>query len=34
MQSANRHVAVELKAVCGPGDKGEPVVTIMLPDED
>jgi hypothetical protein len=23
-----------LKAVCGPGDDGEPVVTIMLPDED
>ena len=25
---------VNLKAVCGPGDKGEPVITIMLPDED
>ena len=23
-----------LKAVCGPGDDAEPVVTIMLPDED
>lgn len=23
-----------LKAVCGPGDQGEPVLTIMLPDED
>src|SRR5262245_602679 len=23
-----------LKAVCGPGDDGEPVVTVMLPDED
>lgn len=23
-----------LKAVCGPGDDGEPVVTIMLPEED
>ena len=23
-----------LKAVCGPGDNAEPVVTIMLPDED
>jgi hypothetical protein len=22
------------KAVCGPGDDGEPVVTLMLPDED
>lgn len=25
---------VALKAVCGPGDDGEPVITIMLPDED
>lgn len=25
---------VTLKAVCGPGDKLEPVITIMLPDED
>ena len=25
---------VTLKAVCGPGDKGEPVITIMKPDED
>jgi hypothetical protein len=25
---------VRLKAVCGPGDHGEPVVTVMLPDED
>jgi hypothetical protein len=23
-----------LKAVCGPGDDGEPVVTIMYPEED
>ncbi|HRU80516.1 MAG TPA: hypothetical protein P5515_08440 [Methanolinea sp.] len=23
-----------LKAVCGPGDEGEPVITIMLPWED
>ena len=23
-----------LKAVCGPGDDAEPVVTIMLPEED
>lgn len=26
--------AVELIAVCGPGDRGEPVITIMLPGED
>ncbi|WP_437905291.1 DUF6573 family protein [Sorangium sp. So ce327] len=25
---------VELKAVCGPGDDAEPVITIMLPEED
>jgi len=25
---------VKLKAVCGPGDSGEPVITIMLPYED
>ena len=25
---------VTLKAVSGPGDKGEPVITIMLPEED
>jgi len=25
---------VQLKALCGPGDQGEPVITIMLPDED
>ena len=25
---------VRLKAVCGPGDRGEPVVTVMVPGED
>lgn len=25
---------VKLKAICHPGDHGEPVITIMLPDED
>jgi hypothetical protein len=25
---------VHLKAVCGPGDQGEPVITVMMPDED
>jgi hypothetical protein len=25
--------AVELRAVCGPGDDGQPVVTVMLPGE-
>jgi hypothetical protein len=25
---------VELKAICGPGDDGEPVLTVLLPNED
>ena len=25
---------VDLKAICGPGDTPEPVITIMLPEED
>ena len=25
---------VRLKAVCGPGDQAEPVITVMMPDED
>jgi hypothetical protein len=25
---------VRLKAICGPGDDGEPVITVMLPHED
>ena len=25
---------VQLKAICGPGDDPEPVITIMLPEED
>jgi hypothetical protein len=25
---------VRLKAVCGPGDAGEPVLTVMMPEED
>jgi len=25
---------VLLEAVCGPGDEGEPVITVQLPDED
>lgn len=25
---------IHLKAICGPGDTAEPVITIMLPDED
>lgn len=29
-----KHEDVKLKAVCGPGDTAEPVITIMLPEED
>lgn len=28
------HRKVHLKALCGPGDFGEPVITVMLPSED
>ena len=29
-----RHENVDLKAICGPGDEGAPVLTIMLTHED
>jgi len=32
--SAGRPRLETLKAVCGPGDTAEPVITIMLPNED
>ncbi len=32
-QGGRQH-KITLKAVCGPGDTAEPVITIMLPDED
>jgi hypothetical protein len=25
---------VRLKALCGPGDEGKPLITVLLPDED
>jgi hypothetical protein len=34
LQTPHRRVIVKFKSVCGPGDQGEPVVTIMLPGED
>ena len=34
LQALHRHEEVTLKAHCGPGDHGEPVLTIMLPRED
>jgi hypothetical protein len=30
----DRRDLVTLKALCGPGDDAEPVITIMLPEED
>lgn len=32
--SAGTPPLVHLKALCGPGDEAEPVITVMLPDED
>ncbi len=29
-----KHETVKLKAICGPGDRGEAVLTILLPNED
>ena len=34
LQTPHRHILVRFKSVCGPGDTGEPVLTIMLPGED
>ena len=31
---AERRSVFDFKMVCGPGDQAEPVITIMLPDED
>jgi len=34
LQAPHRQETVTLKAICGPGDNAEPVMTIMCPDED
>jgi uncharacterized protein DUF6573 len=35
VRNDNRHPRpVRLKAICGPGDSAEPVITILLPEED
>lgn len=34
LQTPSRTETVSLKSICGPGDRGEPVLTIMMPDED
>jgi hypothetical protein len=33
LQAAHRYETVKFKAICGPGDQGEPVLTIMMPHE-
>ena len=33
-EKPGRRVTAEFQSICGPGDHGEPVVTILLPDED
>ena len=33
-QGNGKSETVELKSLCGPGDNMEPVITIMLPEED
>ena len=34
LMSKNKRETVKMYALCGPGDDAEPVITIMLPDED
>lgn len=34
LNAKKQHKTVQLKAICGPGDDGEPVLTILLPHED
>ena len=34
LQTGAKQETVRLKAICGPGDEGEPVLTILCPDED
>ena len=34
LQAPGKQVTVQLRAICGPGDDGAPVLTILRPDED
>jgi hypothetical protein len=34
LQAPRHRITAKIKSVCGPGDYGEPVITIMMPDED
>ncbi len=33
LMPANKHATITFVAICGPGDTGEPVITILLPGE-
>jgi len=33
-RGSDRPIPVPMYALCGPGDRGEPIITIMLPGED
>ena len=34
LNTKKQHETIHLKCLCGPGDDGEPVLTILLPHED
>ena len=34
LMAPEKQETVTLKAMCGPGDNGEPTLTVMLPEED
>ena len=34
LEAPDRRRTIDLKAICGPGDNAEPVMTIMLANED
>ena len=34
LTSPRRRVTATFKAVCGPGDDGQSVITILIPNED
>lgn len=34
VRRGKKNTRQEIKAICGPGDNAEPVITMMLPEED
>jgi hypothetical protein len=34
MSAGSTPISIDLKAICGPGDDGSPVLTVLLPGED